>query len=878
MALDLLERDAFLCTLDGLLPQAAQEHGRIAVVSGEAGIGKTSVVECFLARHRGTTRVLWGACEALFTPRPLGPLYDIAWQTAAPLRELLAGETNRATLFSEVLDELAQVPTILVVEDIHWADEATLDLLTFLARRIQRTRTLLLLTYRDDEVGREHLLRFFLGELPTREVTRLRLPPLSEGAVAALVGHTQRSAQQLHAITGGNPFFLTETLASPLDDVPQTVADAVLARVARRSPQARRLLEIVAVAPSRLERAIVAALCGGDQVAYSALDECVAARLLLVDEGAVAFRHELARQAVEGALAPPRRQSLHAQVLCALLAHGAEDHSAAPIALAQLVHHAAAAEEAVQVLRLAPLAARQAAGHGAHREAAAHYRTALRYAEHLEAAPRAELLDALTNELFLTGHMDDAEAPCQEALALWRALEQHEHVGSSLRQLSSITRYLGKNAEAERYGMMAVAVLETLPPSRELARAYANLSGLTMVKSDNAQTLLWGERAIALAEQLGDAATLSSALGNMASCELCSGNERGQIKAERSLQLALEHGLERQAAVGYTNLADVNIKHRAYAVAMRYLQLGLAYCAEHDLDLLNYCLLGNRALWRLDQGDWAGADEDLTAILSIPWASVANRIPPLVVLALLRLRRGDPAVEAVLDEVRDLALVTGEMQNISPVSAARAEWRWLQGDRAGCVSEAEVGFRLALQVNRPWYWGEVAIWLWRGGGLSAAPERTPTPYALQISGDWRAAAVAWERLGCPYERALALADGNEAAQRAALDILERLGAAPAAALVRRRLRTAGARGLPRAPRAETRANPRGLTPRQLEVLALLAEGLSNPEIADRLSTTLKTVEHHVSAVLAKIEVRTRAEAVSVAHQLGVVPKMAVADP
>jgi DNA-binding CsgD family transcriptional regulator len=211
------------------------------------------------------------------------------------------------------------------------------------------------------------------------------------------------------------------------------------------------------------------------------------------------------------------------------------------------------------------------------------------------------------------------------------------------------------------------------------------------------------------------------------------------------------------------------------------------------------------------------------------------------------------------------------MQYISPTAAARAEWRWLQGDDAGCVAEAEAGFQLALSSNRPWSWGEVAIWLWRGGGLCEAPERTPAVFARQIAGDWQGAASTWEQLGCPYEQGLALLDGDASAQRAALELFERLGARPAAERARRRLRGAGVRSLPRGPRPATQANPHGLTSRQLEILLLLAQGLHNGEIADRLSTTPKTVEHHVSAVLAKLAVRSRAEAVRLAYEQRLIP-------
>jgi DNA-binding CsgD family transcriptional regulator len=239
----------------------------------------------------------------------------------------------------------------------------------------------------------------------------------------------------------------------------------------------------------------------------------------------------------------------------------------------------------------------------------------------------------------------------------------------------------------------------------------------------------------------------------------------------------------------------------------------------------------------------------------------------LLILGKVRARRGDPGAATALDAARELILVPGgEWLRIEQVAAARAEWRWLKGDIPGCLQEAEIASHPASESSGGWYSGEVAIWLWRGGGLSEAPIGIAAPYALEIAGEWQAAATEWERLGCPYEQALALADGDDTALLAALTILERLGAAPAAEIVRRRLRIAGVRGLPRGARPATRANPFGLTNRQLEILGLLAEGLHNAEIATRLSTTTKTVEHHVSAVLAKLDVRSRAEAIRLAYE------------
>jgi DNA-binding CsgD family transcriptional regulator len=867
MDMELLERDQFVLALDELLCEAAAGHGRSVLVSGEAGIGKTALVERFVERRQIPARTLWGACEALFTPRPLGPLYDIAVQTQTRLRDLLDGEVARATLFAAVLDELAHgpLPTILVIEDIHWADEATLDLVKFLARRIHHMPALLVLTYRDDDVRPDHPLWLVLGDLPARDVRRLRLSPLSEAAIATLACKAHRPADHLYATTGGNPFFVIEALATDEPGVPISVREAVLARVARLTPDARCFLELAAVEPTRIERWAIDMIAGAEP---AGLEECLATGMLRLEDGAVAFRHELARQAVEGTLSPPRRRALHAQVLGALLDRGIEQ-----VPLARLVHHAAHAEDAALVLRFAPVAAKQASAQGAHRAAAAHYAIALRYADLLDAEQRAGLLEESSYEWYLTGRIEDAVPPREAALAIWRALDQKEKVGHNLRRLSRLNWFRGQIPDAERHAMEAVQLLETLPPGRELAMAYGNLSHLRMFAGDTVQTQVWGMRAIELADRLDDVETVSYALNNIGTAELAAGDERGQAKLERSLQLALEHGFEEHVARAYANLAAFKVSHRDFAQADGYLLKGIAYCAERDLGSWGHCLRGCQARARLERGDWAGADEDATVILSTPWADGTNRVPALLILGWLRVRRGDPGAEPVLDEARDLAVASGDVDWIVAISAARAEWRWLQGHDDQCHAEAEVGYQQALRHNDPWYLGEMAFWLWRGGHATAAPERLAPPFALHMAGNWRVAAKAWEQIGCPYQQALALADGDEAAQREALLICERLGARPLADRIRLSLRQAGTRGLPRGPRPTTRINPGGLTNRQLETLVLLAEGLHNAEIAERLATSLKTVDHHVSAVLAKLEVRSRAEAVGVAHELGLVPRL-----
>ena len=867
--MDLLERDHCFEQLSMLFRTATTGNGRTVLVSGEAGIGKTALVEQFVSQQCRAARRLWGACEALFTPRPLGPLYDIAAQARGSLSTLMSRDTPRPMVFSALLDELQKSasPSVVVVEDLHWADEATLDLIKFLGRRIPSLAVLFIVTYRDDELSRDHPLWSVVGDLPGKAVARLRLTPLSAQAVMHLAQQAHRPAEQLYAITGGNPFFVTEVLASANSGVPMTVRDAVLARVARLSPAARTLLELASIVPGRTERWLLEAVLGS---ATSALEECLSSGMLTLDQTTMTFRHELARQAVESTLSPLRRQALHTQVLHALLNHG-EDTSQA----ARLVHHATGAQDEALVVRYAPLAAKQASTQGAHREAAAHYAIALRYADQFPPERQAELFERCAHECYLTGQEEEAMQARQDALRIWRQLDRADKVGHTLRWLSRISWMLGKRGEAEQYAVEAMHLLETLPPSAELAMAYSTRAQLSMLANDNAEAVRWGERAIALAESLGDVETLVHALNNVGTAQLYTqDDEQGRAHLERSLRLALERGWEDHASRAYANLASSAVMTRDYARATRYLQDGIAYCAEHDLDPLGRYMIAWQAHSSFEQGAWEEAAEGATRLLDRYRLPPGVKIPALVVLGRVRVRRGDPGSAAVLDEARTLALTTGELQRVAPVAAARAEAAWLHGNQAQCLAEARVGYDLALQHEAdPWKLGELSIWMWRGGGLSSAPGAIAEPFAREIAGDWRSAAALWAEIGCPYEQALALADGDAPAKLSALALFEQLGAQPALALVRQRMRQQGMQGIPRGPRPSTRTNQAGLTTRQLEVLLLMAEGLSNAEIANRLSTSLKTVDHHVSTVLAKLEVHSRAQAISTAYQLGIIPKI-----
>jgi DNA-binding CsgD family transcriptional regulator/tetratricopeptide (TPR) repeat protein len=850
--MELLERGRCLAELAKLFNAAAAGGGCIALLGGEAGIGKTSLLQEFSKRQH-EARVLWGACDALFTPRPLAPLHDIARQTQGALWTAVNSGANREEIFTRALDELESVPVLVVFEDMHWADEATLDLLKYLGRRIHRTQAMIVATYRDDEVGPRHPLRFVIGDLPRATTHRMSLLPLSETAVVQLAQQAGQPSTGLHRITGGNPFFVTEALAAAADAVPASVRDAVLARALRLTPDARKIAELACVVPGRTESWLLEQAVPVDE---AAIEHCLSIGMVRTDDGALAFRHELARRAFEDSLSQPHRQLLHAKVFAAL---AARPH----VSAARLAHHAAGARNAAAVLQFTPLAAVQAALVGSHREAASLYHVALLYAQEMAPDERACLYERLSYECYLTGQHERAIEARRAALEVWRASGARMREGDALQWLSRLSWFVGRRDDANRYGAEAVLRLESLPPGPELARAYTNCAGLDMESHELESAIGRAQRAIALAEPRAANEILCDALGVLGVARLIAGDPAGWADLERSLRIALDGALQEQVASAYNDLSAMAVSGRQYDKASHWLSEGLAYCEKRDLDSLRLYMLAYRARKHFEQGDWPAASEDAEAVLRHPLATPIMRIPALRTLGHIRIRRGDPQADAALDEAWALGGAAQELQRIGTLAAIRAEAAWLAGDREGVRKAVGPAYEMVCQRRDPRMKGELASWMWRVGALENQPTEIADPYAQEISGDWRGAARSWKDLGCPYEEATVLAlYGAEAEQREALAIFEQLGAAPAARVLRKDMRAQGARGVPRGSRMSTRTNPHGLTRREAEILDLLSAGLRNSVIAKRLFVSTKTVDHHVSAILTKLGVPSRAEAVA----------------
>jgi DNA-binding CsgD family transcriptional regulator len=862
----LLERSSQLDVLDDRARNLGHDgHGRMILIAGEAGIGKTALVRSF-CESQPALRVLWGSCDALHTPRPLGPLIDIADELGGELEASFGDGVSPGAVVSALARELrGGRPAIVVLEDLHWADTATLDVLRMLSRRMAALPALVIATYRDDEVGRRHPLRVALGDLPPASVDRIALRPLSVDAVADLAGELVLDHDELHRRTAGNPFFVTEVLAAADADLPDTVRDAVLARVSRLDDNARSLLDAVAIVPQRAELWLLEALAEGD---LTGLVACLASGVLRAERDAVGFRHEIARVAVEEMLSPHARVVFHRKALAALAAHRAYPDPA------RLAHHAEAADDAEAVLRYAPIAGERAAQLGAHCQAAAQFERALRYADRLPSARRAELLERYSYESYLTEAIVEASAARHAAMLEHRASGDVLREGDAHRWLSRLAWFAGDNATAEHEARLAIELLRPRPAGRELAMAYSNMAQLRMLASDHVDAAGWGVRAVELAERLDETEILVHALNNIGTAAMLMGSPEGRPQLERSLRLALEAGLEEHVARAYTNLGAASLDLLDYAYAARHLEAGIAYCSERDLDSWLPYMSGHKARLELALGRWSAAATTATRVLRDPDLATPSSIVPLSVLGLLRARRGDPKVWSQLDEALRRARGTGELQRLAVVSAARAEARWLAGEDEQVAEETDAALALALSHNDVLVAGDLYVWRARAGIEDAiAPSSVAGPYALELSGDGAAAAAQWEALGCGYDAALALArTGSPPALQRSLDTLQQLGARSAARRVTRALRDRGVREVRQGPRAATRENPAGLTARELEVLALVAAGLRNAEIAARLFLSERTVAHHVSAILRKLCVRTRSQAGAEAARLGIVAR------
>jgi DNA-binding CsgD family transcriptional regulator/tetratricopeptide (TPR) repeat protein len=852
---ELLERDDALAALATARDTAARGAGGAVLVTGEPGIGKTALVRRFVGGLPAGARVLFGSCDDLAIPRPLGPIRDLAGTVSAPLERALSSDTALYEIQSLVADELAlaPTPTVLVLEDVHWADDATLDLITVLGRRIASLPALLVLTYRGGEVPPGHRLRSAVAAVRAESTVFLELAPLSERAVAALAGD---DAAGVYAATGGNPFYVTELLAvGHSDELPQTVANAVLGRASRLDEDARRLVELVSVVPGRVGTPVLDAVMPGWAVAA---EEPERRELLEVDPRFVRFRHELARHAVRTSVPAAAARRLHGQIVEALLAADADP--------ADIVHHAEAAGAVDVVAAHALVAARHASALESHREAYSHYRRAADFAGDLAPAERARLFEEFAIAAYGVGTIEDAFDPIRHAIAIYDELGDRAAVGRCTRLESRFRWFAGDGEAARAAAVEAIAILEPLGESPELARAYSGYAQLSSLAQDIESAVAWGTRALDLALRLGDARTRAHALVNL-------GTVKMQLSPDDTSALVEAHAVadaagEREEAVrALGNLGFTLFYWARPEPAAVYLEQALGYARDHEVHHLASYLATTQAWVRLRAGAWDEAERMTRS--EIERGITVPQLLAKTVLAELAVRRGDADADERLAEVSAQADRAGDLQRLTPVLELSIERALTDGtampvDRIAQLVET---YRARGGLGG-WGSSRVAAWSAVAGVDIAAEAPTPGPFGPMVGRDWRGAAAAFREIGWAHDAALmqSLLDDEESLVDA-LQTARTLGAEPLARRVATRMRNLGL-AVPRGPRRSTRDNPAGLTPRQLQVLALVVDGLTNAEIADRLVVSTRTAEHHVAAVLTKIGAATRRDAARRAAELG----------
>lgn len=866
----LIERDQPLQELSELANSAADGRGAIALVGGEAGIGKTSILEEMRLRVGAGHTVIWGGCDALFTPRALGPIHDMAHALGDDVKRLLADGGQSSQLFAAVLRQIetSRDSTILVFEDVHWADHATLDFLKFIGRRISMLRSLLVMSFRSDEISTDHPLTQVLGELPPSCTNRIDLSPLTPDGVNALSAPSGVDDREIYDITGGNPFFVTELLACREDfhqSVPASVKDAVSSRLNRLAIAEREFLETISVIPGSVPRHVLQPLFGEN--AETLAMACVGRTLLMQDVNrALRFRHELARLATLSRISTTKRKAIHARVLDALLAPAGPEPT-----MDQLVHHAAGALDAKKVLLYAPQAATAAASVGAHREAAAHLATALRFIDEAEPEDAAQLYEDWAYEAGLALRINDEVLEARRhAITLWRALGRMDKVGDNLRWLSRLHWYRGEAAEAGHFADEAVRVLESTPPSSERAMAYSLRSQLHMLNDQMDEAVEWGYRALKLAAKFNDDEVRVHALNNIGTALIFRDKPEGIELLEESLALALRAGQHEHAARVYTNLAEYGVDFRNFELAERIISDGIAFDTHHDLDSWTHYLVGRLAQLRMEQGRLRDAETIAQGVLKLDRLTLLMKLPALIVLAKVRLRRGNPNGRELASRALQDAIATDEPQYIVPARFGLIEAAWLDDTPDMATEHLDNLAKLGVAQMHPWNVGEAVVWAKRldFGLPDDFDAELPAPFALEIQGNVEDAADAWEALGAPYHAAVSLmntqADHTAANLARAIKLFEATDATAAVTKVRNLARSLGlAKHMPRArrgPYGAAKNHPLGLTRREQDILALVANGATNRDISESLARSQRTVEHHVSSVLAKLNVGSRMEA------------------
>jgi len=855
--MELIERADFLNTLHNKFENIADAEGHCLLVSGEAGIGKTSLVRAFCQEIKKECKILQGTCDALFTPRPLAPLYDIAWQMQSDVMERVKDKRDRTELFTNLLQELCaqNAPIVLIFEDVHWADEATLDFIKFLARRINQLHCLFVLTFRDNEIVSGHPLRNVFGQLPRDVFTRLQLTALSKEAVETMAAEKGYSGESVYSISGGNPFYVTEILASYSVGVPDNVKDSILSVYNRQNEKTREVWRFLSVQPTGFETDYLLKM---DPTCVEAIELCLESGIILHEHNKVFFKHELYRRTIEASLSPLLRVSLNKRILDLFLKDFEQKRE-----IERIIHHAKNANEYELVTHYALIAAKHTSCIGAHIESAKLFFSAIEYYQGSDKNKLHELYEGYAYECYLINKHKDAIIFMNRSLKLWEGEDDKERSSDCMRFLSRLYWVDGNRKQAEKFAAKAIELLDNEPDSKSKGLSYSNLAQLTMIYNQYPESIYWGQKAMLIAEALKDEDIRAHALNSIGTVKmrLPSYQQEGLDLMHQSLEIALRNSYHEHAARAYSNMGSNSVVLRDYEFGKTILETGLKYCDELDMDMwVNYMLVHMCRL-KLETGYWNEAFTISENLINNTNQGIFFKTGALAVMATIKMRRGDTDVVPILLDAKDKAFSTMELQRIIPVLAALLEYEWITGK--ALTDERAIDYTITMleQAGGVDMDNKFVYWL-----LKVRKKYEPFHKSHNEYSDPKL----WERLGCPYEHALALFAGDEADKRKALSIMQELGATAVYEKLKMEMRASGIKSIPRGMRESTRANIARLTEREVDVLKLLKEGMQNKEIADRLFISAKTVDHHITSILFKLDVNSRVKAVHEAINLDII--------
>ena len=836
----LVERNDELAVLTAALGDLG--GGRLMLLEGEAGSGKSELLRAALADAPADLVVLVGSCEPLDIPAAFSPLFELLSELPDELTDQIRAGSNGLAVYSAVLDLLRSRRTLLVIDDAQWADPATVELLRYVGRRITDTPSVLVIAFRTD--GNEDIAEL-IGELGAR-ATRIELGALSIEGVRELTKGSGLDADTVLHRTGGNPFFVSEVARHPNDEVPTTVGEAVASRLRQLSIGTQHLVEMIALCPDGLDVDVAVGL-GSEASAH--IDAACERKLLVVDGDRVRFRHELIRSGIALAIPPLRRRDIHRQLATAL-----EPRAITRRDISHLSFHFAESGDGRRSIDYSMLAATDAIGADAHRTAADNLGRALDHRELMSDDELDGALDLAATEFLHVGRFEEAIRAAEDRLEI---AGDDAHRAAVLAQLSFCWTRFGGCVQGRD---LAEQSLRLMPPSNPGASALAQrvLGSAAVDGGEWDAALAHFRTSIEQAIAAGDAELRTQAMNTAGLVLHILGDSDGLELMQDAYHFAVEHELFDAAAGALNNVACALSSAFRLADARIWFERGVDLCASRQLDSWHMSLLSALALAELRAGNTDGARSHLASRLPgrCSHSSAAEARGVRLRIDMRSTGAAGGTLELAFADLDSTSTVHWDRVDLL---AQVAEAAWLGVCEPGRAYErltaayATTGF-----LDDSWACGQAAFWAIRLGH-DLPPGSPAGPFGLEARGEIEQAAVAWDDLGCPYEAALTRARIADPPIADIATVLTDLGAPASLAAVRRDLR---ARGVD--VRSE-RDHPSGLTPRQLDVLGLLGDGLSNAQIAERLFISQKTAGHHVSAILARTGVASRGEAVAFAH-------------